>query len=149
MARTNTPAQQKAANKNLVKFTKGSEHAREAGRKGGLRRAALAAGRTADTTVLAANMAKLQSEFAREDVAPTAVGLMLALMLRVEAGEIEVDGKDVAELIKTLFDLVRLESGEATSQTVTAHLSDSTVMEKLRELRGLPSEVEDHTVIEA
>ncbi len=106
-------------------------------------RAARAAGRVVDTTHLSENLTKLQSEFSREDVAPTAIGLMVALMLRVELGELKVEGKDVGEMIKTLFDVIRLESGEATSQTIVGHLNTDSAMTRLRELRGLPSASED------
>ncbi len=148
MPRTMSTDQKAASKKNLVMFEKGSDRAREAGRKGGRARAAKHATARVNTSALAVQLTQLQTSFKREALGPAAAALCVALIVRVELGEIKVEGKDLPALLQVLLDITRLEAGEATSQSVVAHISSSDAIARLKVLREtqLGDEVETEIV---
>lgn len=119
----------------LLPFSKGDPRAVEAGRKGGqaasLRRAASSTAASDAAAVLDGLRGSLKREQLGGDAALVA-GLLLA---RIASGSIRLRGADVAAVLRVCVDIARLEEGQATSQTLVAHLSGDAVRSRVADLQ--------------
>lgn len=135
-------AKAKAAEKNLVPFgsdEEGRKKAAEAGRKGGLARARNAEARKAAVTDTAkawkTSLDNLAASFNREDLGPQAANVASMLLGQIARGDVEIASKDMASLLDTLVNIVRLEEGKATSHTASVSLAGGDVLNKIAALR--------------
>lgn len=121
----------------LQPFEKGSERAREAGRKGGLTRARNAAAKraneTADSEGITAALQRIAESFNRDDISQNAAAVTNMLLGQIAAGSIEVSGRDVAGLLDVLVSIVRLEEGKATSHHAVVNTEQ--VLARIEQLR--------------
>ena len=135
-------AKAKAAEKNLVPFgsdEEGRKKAAEAGRKGGLARARNAEARKTAVTDTAkawkTSLDNLAASFNREDLGPQAANVASMLLGQIARGDVEIASKDMASLLDTLVNIVRLEEGKATSHTASVSLAGGDVLNKIAALR--------------
>lgn len=124
----------------LQPFAKGSERARELGRRGGQARAAKAAAKrdaAAATTQQAADALHTATQrFNRQDLAPHAAAAAQLIIGRVATGDIPVrNGDEAAALLRALVDVARLEEGQHTAATIIAHADTSQMLDRIRALR--------------
>ena len=134
-----TAKQTEAAEKNLVPFGKDKEKAREAGRKGGLARArnaeAKKLGEIQNAKAWKLSLEHLQASFNREDLGSQAALVTQMLLGKIARGDVEIASKDMASLLDTLVNIVRLEEGKATSHTASVSLAGGDVLNKIEALR--------------
>jgi len=72
----------------------------------------------------------------RERLGPAAAAAASSVIASVLTGDVRIrHGEDAAALIRVLVDVARLESGDATSHTLNAHLSPDDTLARIRELR--------------
>lgn len=135
-------AKAKAAEKNLIPFgsdEEGRKKAAEAGRKGGLARARNAEARKAAVTDTAkawkSSLDMLAASFNREDLGEQAANVASMLLGQIARGDVEIASKDMASLLDTLVNIVRLEEGKATSHTASVSLAGGDVLNKIAALR--------------
>ena len=135
-------AKAKAAKQNLVPFgsdEEGRRKAAEAGRKGGLARARNAEARKTAVTDTAkawkTSLDNLAASFNREDLGPQAANVASMLLGQIARGDVEIASKDMASLLDTLVNIVRLEEGKATSHTASVSLAGGDVLNKIAALR--------------
>lgn len=137
-----TAKQTEAAQKNLVPFGKDEEskkRASEAGRKGGLARARNAEAKKLEVTDTAKawklQLDMLADTFNREELGSQAANVASMLLGKIASGAVEISGKDMASLLDTLVNIVRLEEGKATSHTASVSLAGGDVLNKIAALR--------------
>lgn len=137
-----TAKQTEAAQKNLVPFGKDEEskkRASEAGRKGGLARARNAEAKKLEVTDTAKawklQLDMLADTFNREELGSQAANVASMLLGKIASGAVEISGKDMASLLDTLVNIVRLEEGKATSHTASVSLAGGDVLNKIEALR--------------
>jgi hypothetical protein len=76
----------------------------------------------------------------RHRLGPTAAAVAADILARVANGDVEVrNGTEAAALLRVLYDMARLESGQPTSAALVAHLSTDEVLRRIEELRELRS----------
>ena len=119
----------------LHPFTRGDPRAVELGRRSAEVRKSKQALRRATSQEASAHLASLRLCYDRGTLGDSAAVVALDLLGRVSRGEIAVrNGSEAAELFRALVDVVRLESGESTSNTIVAHLSGDPLA-RFRELQ--------------
>jgi hypothetical protein len=120
---------------NLTPFD--SERAREAGRRSGEAKRARALAKRETVDDIAVGLRTLAATYRREELAPIAIGAAIDLIGRVTRGEIPVrNGSEVAELVRALVDIGRMESGDPARTVAVAHLSGPALAERLRALQA-------------
>lgn len=112
----------------LRPFTKATAAA--AGRRSAEVRKAKRAAQRADSLEVLRALRTLSEQVERDDLAPIAIAAALDMIGRVQRGEQVV--KDPAEWVRVLVDVARLESGEATSTSIVAHIG-TTELQQLRD----------------
>jgi hypothetical protein len=86
---------------------------------------------------VAAQLRRIVDAYPRDQFGPAAAALALDLIGRVARGEMKVrHAGDVAELVRVLADVARLEAGQPTSASVVAHLSSEDAAERLTRLQA-------------
>ena len=125
----------------LQPFTKGDPRAKEAGRKGGQTRARNAKAKR-DTGLATAQQAAttlntLHTHFDRATLGQDAANIAQYILGRIGTGDIPIrNGDEAAALLRALVDIARLEEGQATSHTITAHLSTTEAIARVQELQA-------------
>jgi hypothetical protein len=119
---------------NLRPFTKGDPRASELGRRGVEVRRAKQAVQRASSQEAGRHLAELIASHDRDTLGDAAAAAALDAIARVSRGEIVLRGQDVADWVRVLVDVARLEAGQATSQAVVAHLGADAAA-RVRELR--------------
>lgn len=118
----------------------GRARARELGARGGKKRAENARKRReaaeAENRDPVEALELLSGRFNREDLGPMSAQVAMMLLGKITSGEIEVQGRDVANLIQVLVNVTRLEEGQSTNNTVHVALSAGDAMERIRMLRA-------------
>jgi hypothetical protein len=85
---------------------------------------------------VAEGLRTLAATYQRHELGPIAIAAAVDLIGRVTRGEIPVrNGGEVAELVRALVDIGRMESGDAQRTVAVAHLSGPALAERLRALQ--------------
>jgi hypothetical protein len=113
-----------------------SERARAAGlRSAESRRAAKLAGKLSAEGA-SAELRQFARTWQRDDLAPLVFAAAAELVGRTLRGEIPVrNGAELAEVLRVLVDIGRLETGDATRTVAVAHLSGPALAERIRQLQ--------------
>jgi hypothetical protein len=124
----------------LTPFTKGDPRAVEAGRRSAAaRKAKREAGaivKVEDATAGANLIDTLTARYERDKLGAAAGAAVQHLIAKVISGEVPCkDATDVANLVKVLFDVARLEEGQATSHTLHASIDSAAIVARIEQLR--------------
>jgi hypothetical protein len=120
---------------NLRPFAAGDPRTIEAARKGGEARRATRDGRRRDALALRDIVTTAVTTYNRDQLGPLAGALAADIMARLLSGEIRLRSADVAPTVRALVDIVRLESGEATSTALVAHVDAADVAARVGALQ--------------
>jgi hypothetical protein len=120
----------------LKPFRKGDPRASQAGKRGAATRAARAAAQRATIDTLATHVRTLTHTYDRAELGPAAAAAAVDAIARVSSGEVPFrHAGDAAEWVRVMVDVARLEAGQATSQSVVAHLTAEATAARFAELQ--------------
>lgn len=125
----------------LKPFTPGDPRASELGKRGAAARKAKKEAtqlvKVQDAEQGALELDRLVTRYERERLSVAAAAAVQHTIARVVAGDIPVkDATDAANLIKVLFDVARLEEGQATSHTLHASIDTAGIVSRIEQLRA-------------
>src|SRR4051812_26149005 len=120
----------------LHPVTAGSERARALARRSRQVQAAKKLAQHANVETLTAHLRQIVADYPRDQLGPIAAAAAMDAIARVSRGEIRLRSADVANWVRTLVDVARLESGQPTATSVVAHLSHEEVIERVRTLQA-------------
>ena len=124
---------------NLIPFSntpEGRKAASEAGKRGAAVKAAKRAQQASSPADASKVLARSIATLKRDDLGPAAIAAAGMIVARILTGEIEVTGKNAADLLGKLVEVGRLEAGQATGLNVSVRMSDTEALAHIERLRS-------------